>query len=278
MKGTCVALGISLLALPLIISEAYAAPFCRGDLKNGEICVDDVNFEVKVKNSKPVPVTVSFGITEIEEATSIPPLPLDLVVPPKSEVSAFRYRANPRYKNWNFRYYWNWELGDYRQNPNLDVIYDLPFALGCRVKMSWGPNGTASHKGIQAYDFDIPEGTPIHAARAGVVAHVEESYEVASKDPPAPNNEVKILHDDGSLAHYLHLKKNGVVVGLGEKVFKGELLGFSGNVGFTSAAHLHFHVSATSVQKRPSRAVPLWFRTNESARIQLKDQQFYSCP
>ncbi|MBP6431032.1 MAG: M23 family metallopeptidase [Ferruginibacter sp.] len=54
-------------------------------------------------------------------------------------------------------------------------------------------------------------------------------------------NYIIIKHVDGSYGCYWHLKQNGVVIKKG-KVQKGDLIGYSGNTGFSLQPHLHFAV------------------------------------
>jgi murein DD-endopeptidase MepM/ murein hydrolase activator NlpD len=56
-------------------------------------------------------------------------------------------------------------------------------------------------------------------------------------------NYIIIRHDDGTYGNYLHFKQNGVVVNEGQRVTMGKLIGFSGNTGYSTDPHLHFHVS-----------------------------------
>ena len=53
-------------------------------------------------------------------------------------------------------------------------------------------------------------------------------------------NFIRIVHDDGSMAVYAHLKPEGVQVRTGQRVRKGQRIGLSGNTGFSTAPHLHF--------------------------------------
>lgn len=55
-------------------------------------------------------------------------------------------------------------------------------------------------------------------------------------------NYVMILHSDGTEAHYWHLQKNGVTVNEGDSVKAGEIIGYSGNTGYSAFPHLHFEV------------------------------------
>ena len=55
-------------------------------------------------------------------------------------------------------------------------------------------------------------------------------------------NYVVILHSDGTTGEYYHLKYKGVAVSRGQSVQQGQLIGYSGNTGFSSLPHLHFGI------------------------------------
>jgi len=65
-------------------------------------------------------------------------------------------------------------------------------------------------------------------------------------------NFVRILHDDGSMALYAHLKSEGVLVRVGQRVRAGQPIGLSGNTGFTTGPHLHFAVQINRGMKLES--------------------------
>ena len=68
---------------------------------------------------------------------------------------------------------------------------------------------------------------------------------------------------------------NGVLVKNGEKVEKGQLIGYSGNTGFTRGPHLHF-----VVRKEKDIAIPIFFEGYESKPVKagkkykIKDWDF----
>ena len=86
----------------------------------------------------------------------------------------------------------------------------------------------------------MPEGTPIIAARAGIVVKVE-NQQIGRGTHPA-GNFVRILHDDGTMGVYLHLQKGSVSVAQGQRVETGGYLARSGNTGNSTGPHLHFVV------------------------------------
>lgn len=136
--------------------------------------------------------------------------------------------------------------GDPAAQPR-DVEYALPVRHPTlRIDQSYG--GGFSHSDIQnrhAVDFAVPIGTPVFAARAGTVMQLESRYAASGLDAAryaGRANYIRIVHDDGTMAVYAHLKANGVLVRVGEKVRAGQQIGLSGNTGFTTGPHLHFVV------------------------------------
>ena len=66
--------------------------------------------------------------------------------------------------------------GHYKADSSY--IYDLPFEKGTKHKIVQGYGGLFSHKNIAALDFDMPVGTPVCAAREGVIyAYKDDSDE-----------------------------------------------------------------------------------------------------
>lgn len=85
------------------------------------------------------------------------------------------------------------------------------------------------HRGV---DIHVPDGTPVHAMKAGVVRHAGAL---------AGYGLVVILdHGDGLRTVYAHLST--VAVRAGERVGHRALLGRSGRTGNVTGPHLHFEV------------------------------------
>jgi murein DD-endopeptidase MepM/ murein hydrolase activator NlpD len=125
--------------------------------------------------------------------------------------------------------------------------YRLPYALGSRYVVSQAFPERVTHldrSSEHAIDFEMPVGTEVYAARAGVVMEVAGDY--YGVDVPAdatlPANLVRVLHDDGTMALYAHLQWNSIRVEPGQRIARGELLANSGNTGFSTGPHLHFVV------------------------------------
>jgi murein DD-endopeptidase MepM/ murein hydrolase activator NlpD len=95
----------------------------------------------------------------------------------------------------------------------------------------------------RAGDYSI-EGIPVHAAADGVVVHVKQNSDKGGADEKflKDGNAVMIKHDNDEFSYYEHFRQNGMVVRVHDKVKNGDLIGFSGNTGFTFLSHLHFDV------------------------------------
>lgn len=151
--------------------------------------------------------------------------------------------------------------GDPQQEPDPRAVYLLPFAHGTKHSVSQGYFGRATHAGLHALDFDMPEGTPVHAARAGVVIRVKQDGARGGQmlGDAADGNVVQVLHDDATWAVYAHLRHRGAAVQKGQRVKAGDLIGHSGATGLASGPHLHFAVYRASWEG--PRTLPTLFRT-----------------
>lgn len=120
--------------------------------------------------------------------------------------------------------------------------YRLPWAAGQTYRCVQSNRGIVSHRDWErfAYDFGMPVGTEICAARAGTVTQVVIDHD--GHGYHWPNNLVAVKHDDGTIAYYLHLKKGGSKVNVGDHVEQGQVIALSGHVGNSMMPHLHFHV------------------------------------
>lgn len=86
------------------------------------------------------------------------------------------------------------------------------------------------HKGV---DFGAYKGTPIYASRSGTVTTAKYSN--------TAGNYVSINHQDGYSSIYMHMTH--YVVGAGEYVKAGQLIGYVGSTGRSTGPHLHFGIS-----------------------------------
>jgi len=126
-----------------------------------------------------------------------------------------------------------------------DSPYLLPFPAGegytvfqsyCHLE--------SSHETQLAYDFWMPIGSQVTAARSGVVRDLRE--DVSDEAQTSLLNFVFIEHADGTAAFYAHLTQDGALVEMGQEVEAGELIALSGASGRTHYhGVLHFQVFRT---------------------------------
>lgn len=95
-----------------------------------------------------------------------------------------------------------------------------------------------------AIDYAIPEGTPVLAAADGEVISIKDDSNVGGPDIKYwdDGNRVVLKHKNKEYSAYEHFKYKGIIVKKGQKVIAGEIIGYSGNTGYSFGPHLHFEV------------------------------------
>lgn len=196
----------------------------------------------------PVSFTFTFKLTNVAP----PSVPQKIyVVPANSTINGPLLKQSDKSRAWRWDYTSRYRIGDYRVRKT-NHVYDLPWPEGQGFGVNQGFHGPISHHGLEAYavDFDLPEGTPVTAARRGLVVAERSDSDKGGPDPSFRDtaNYVILAHKDGTVTRYFHLQKGSVAVRLGEWVEAGRLLGRSGNTGYSTAPHLHFDVCSPNSQ------------------------------
>jgi murein DD-endopeptidase MepM/ murein hydrolase activator NlpD len=194
------------------------------------------------------PVAVRISLAESDNVVSEPELPAVLVLEAQAERELVTFGPLEPRRSWRYRLQTVSVPGrpDARHAP--DRPYRPPIAPGSSYRIGQAFGGEYSHTeagGFHAVDIQMPIGTPVHAAREGVVMDVARHFHGTGDNPDryGPRaNFVRILHDDGSMAVYAHLDYEGVLVRDGQHVRRGQRIGHSGNTGFSTGPHLHFVV------------------------------------
>lgn len=175
---------------------------------------------------------------------------LKAIVPSKSKGKVIgTFKKNNFQIPYRISYSWKIVLGDTSISPQTDYRYQFPYDKGTSFRISQGPGGHFSHQHSYAYDFEMPTGTPISAAREGIIFLVQTHHHEGglSTDFLEKANYISILHPDGTIGNYYHLMKGGAVVKEGQYVNKGQMIGYSGNTGLSSGPHLHFEIIQPSL-------------------------------
>lgn len=133
-----------------------------------------------------------------------------------------------------------------RASDAVPYRYAVPLGAGVPARIDQGPNGPTHDRPQSRYamDFAVPDGTPVVAARGGLVVDLAMGYTEGALDPALDGkaNVVRIEHDDGTMALYAHLAPHSERVRLGDRVVAGQRLADSGHTGYASGPHLHFAV------------------------------------
>lgn len=187
------------------------------------------------------PVDVEISLENVSNAVNAPTEPIRWVLAPRSHIRLVTVAPQNPAAKVEFTPKLRYALGDPRLLPQ-SYRYPLPWAGG-PFRLTQGANGGYSHftpKGRYAMDIAMPVGTPILAAREGVVVKVENNQQGRGNNPAG--NFVRILHKDSTMGVYLHLEHGSVQVVEGQHVRVGQQIARSGNTGNSTGPHLHFVV------------------------------------
>lgn len=113
--------------------------------------------------------------------------------------------------------------------PSLKPVKSYTYTSGFGVRYDPFTGATALHAGV---DMAGPVGEPIYAAADGVVE--KAGYYGAY------GNMIDLGHGKGIATRYGHLSR--VAVRAGDRVKRGELIGYMGSTGRSTGSHLHYEV------------------------------------
>ena len=171
----------------------------------------------------------------------------------------------------NFKF--NSAFGDEAKSINHNNLA-LPFSNDKMYTIMQSNKGSFSHDNEYnrfAVDFDMKTGDTVTSADDGFVVGVIKDYEYGKNDrewiPYA--NYITIYHPHSGLyTQYVHLKKGGSFVKVGDAVKRNQPIGLSGATGFASGEHLHFNVLVPT-KNMTLKSVPFSFE-NDISSLSLK--------
>lgn len=123
---------------------------------------------------------------------------------------------------------------------------------------------TKARKFHYGMDFSSPRGTPIYASGDGVV-------ERADNNATGYGNHIRLDHGYGYESLYAHLYKYNVKVG--QKVKRGDVIGFVGSTGRSEAPHLHYEIFKDGERINPINFYYGNLTAEEFTQILKKSQQ-----
>lgn len=133
-----------------------------------------------------------------------------------------------------------------------------------------GRFGDAYRDGARAWthlgvDIGCPVGTPVTAPADGVAVepYNDGSFGIA----------VAVEHPDGWVTLYAHLSR--AAVSPGQRVERGQLLGWSGNTGLTTGPHLHWQLCDSRLFPRDERRNrdPLQYVSTEEDEMTAEERE-----
>ena len=132
-------------------------------------------------------------------------------------------------------------LAALRQPPPASPVR-LSAPIDAEPTDGFGPRGTRFHTGI---DYPAPMGTPVVAARDGVVSAVGSLA--------GYGNVVELSHGQGVSTLYAHLSR--ILVEPGRRVTRGTTVGLVGRTGDATGPHLHFELRIRGAAIDPAGAL-----------------------
>jgi len=235
--------------LVLVLSWAGCAPAQEPYPFKLESAKEEGGSVIRAHNQGAIPVSLHLRLTQAENVASDVPFPIVVVVPPRTNLRVARIYPVEAGKAWRYRFDSRHRNGSYEARHDPAATYRVPWRDGRTFVIGQAPGGKiTTHfppRDREAVDIPMPEGTPIVAARGGVVFDAVSEHSVGGPDETLMSkaNQVRVLHDDGTIGNYVHLMHGGVAVRAGEVVQAGKLLGYSGSTGFSDGPHLHFAIT-----------------------------------
>ena len=139
------------------------------------------------------------------------------------------------------------------EGDNKKPVSNASWIVPCSYRILSSPFGnrgsptagaSSFHQGV---DLAGPEGTPIRASRGGTVTSARYSN--------SGGYMVTISHGDGFASVYMHMTH--YIVGAGQTVTQGQVIGYMGSTGISTGSHLHFGITYNGQYVNPALYIPL---------------------
>lgn len=161
----------------------------------------------------------------------------------------------------------------------LQNSFELPFPTGKTYRVIQGNDMLPTHNSPSsrfAIDINLQKGDTICAAEGGFVVGVVAQYKrggAGSQWKPF-GNYITLFHPvSGLFSQYVHLRYQGSLVAVGDKVNAGQPIGFAGLTGQTNIEHLHFNVLSPAENENGLISVPVVFKEGYAGKDLQKGQK-----
>jgi murein DD-endopeptidase MepM/ murein hydrolase activator NlpD len=230
---------------------------------------------ISAQNSGYCPYTVvlTCDLQHMQSSSALPLRKLVLPAGKKVTLTHLTPEAGQAYRyNYSFKSYQGNTITPFLPGNS---IYALPFEAGKEYRVIQANNGTFSHQGKQAIDFQMPENSIVCAARSGVVVAVKQDSNTGCPEAVCKDqgNYITVYHEDGTFATYVHFRQHGSLAQPGQSVAQGQAIGYSGNTGWSSGPHLHFEVDAPGEPEK--RSIPVKFNLPNQTPSELQPGMSY---
>jgi murein DD-endopeptidase MepM/ murein hydrolase activator NlpD len=253
----------ALCALAGFACAHAAAPYVRRNPCEGKLALsgrsEGTRIAVEARSDCHVPVVLVLSL-ELDNLHASRALPAEVALAPGQQLHVLDLEVVSPDRPSRYRAASSVRIGG-EPRPDPAARYAFPFGGDRPRTLSQGIDGGPTHQGIHRYsfDFELPIGTPVLAARDGVVFQVQDGYGEGDAGVSGERgNVVVIWHADGTFGLYGHLRE-GVCAREGEAVRAGDFLGWSGNSGYTTGPHLHFGVGIAAGESGEIETLPILF-------------------
>jgi murein DD-endopeptidase MepM/ murein hydrolase activator NlpD len=258
-------LKLGILSMLFLAGAGNAWAECQDDW----ICVDTVDqgddVALRARNLRDYPITYTVNVRNKYLRSSDASTVTRTLAPRQSE-QVMALASADLGGSGKIHFSYDWTIGDKDAVHDDDHLYALPYRSGQSYRVLQGYGSRFSHTGLEefAIDFDMKIGTAVHAARAGVVARVQEAHAKGCWEDGcgAYANYIVVLHNDGTTGEYYHLRENGALVTVGDRVAQGQRIAYSGNTGHTTMPHLHFAVYRATTGGN-TQSIPVRFQSED---------------
>jgi len=189
-------------------------------------------YDITAFNHGNAPVSVAINIDKgsTQNASVDKTLPYYAVVPAHTDQTLVRFSAKTKEHGFELRYNCGWSIGDYTATHNCPEQYRFPFGEKIRAYASVSNTADNTPYTRNAVVFSMPKGTPVLAARKGVVIQISS------------DGKIDILHEDSTIGTYYHLEKIGDYVVVGKTVTTDDVIGVAGTSESNKDAYMQLAV------------------------------------
>ncbi len=113
----------------------------------------------------------------------------------------------------------------------------------------WVTSGFGSRRSPFGSGIEFHKGIDISTRYGKAIVAPADGFVVRSGYEPMDGNAVRIEHGHGFSTAYLHLSK--IAIAQGERIKKGQVIGYVGDSGRSTGPHLHYSVYVNNVPVNP---------------------------